>query len=84
MIKSVKGWRKEKRELAQLELHTFPSRGGGGGCLGFILEFLFDFRKDNLVILMIRSLFPYQRLVLPYWGIMFLRCMRFGHWEIHG
>ena len=25
MIKSVKGWKRERRELAQLELHTFPS-----------------------------------------------------------
>ena len=25
MIKSAKGWRRERRELAQLGLHTFPS-----------------------------------------------------------
>ena len=31
---------------------------------------------------MIRSLFPYQGLVLPYRGLMFLRGMRFGHWDI--
>ena len=31
----------------------------------FILEFLLDFRKDNLVILVIRYLFPYQGLVIP-------------------
>ena len=45
----------------------------------FIFEFLLDFKKDNLVILVIRSLFPYQVLVLPYRELMFLRCMRFGH-----
>ena len=78
MIKSVKGWRRERRELAQIELHTFPSRES----FCFILEFLLDFRKDNLVILVIRSLFPYQGLVLPYRELMFLRRMRFGHWEI--
>ena len=27
MIKSTKWWRKERKELAQLELHTFPSWG---------------------------------------------------------
>ena len=40
--------------------------GGGGGDLCFILEFLLDLRKDNVVILVIRSFFPYQGLVLPY------------------
>ena len=30
-----------------------------GGNLCFILEFLLDFRKDNIVILVIRYLFPY-------------------------
>ena len=34
--------------------------------LPFILEFLLDYRKDNLVILVIRYFFPYQGLVLPY------------------
>ena len=29
MIKSTKGWRRERTELAQLELHTFPSGGEG-------------------------------------------------------
>ena len=36
------------------------------GSLYFILEFLLDYRKDNLVILVIRSLFHYQGLVSPY------------------
>ena len=27
MIKSAKGWRNERRELTQLELHTFPLWG---------------------------------------------------------
>ena len=31
-----------------------------GESLCFILEFLLDYREDNLVILMIKSLFPYQ------------------------
>ena len=50
----------------------------------FILEFLLNFRKDNLVIFVIRSFFPYQGLVLPYRGLRFLRHMRFGHLEIRG
>ena len=66
--------------LAQMELHTFPSDGS----LCFIFEFFVDFRKDNLVILVIRSLFPYQGLVLPYRGLIFFRCMTFRHWEIRG
>ena len=63
----------------QLELHTFPSKGS----LCFIFDLLLDFRKYNLVIFVIRSLFPYQGLVLIYQGLMFLRHMRFRHWEIH-
>ena len=77
MIKSAKGVEK-RRELTQLELHTFPP----GGRICFIFEFLLDFRKDNLVILVIRYFFPYQGLILSYRGLMFFRCMRFGHWEI--
>ena len=56
MIKLAKGRRRERRELAQLELHTFPLEGS----LCFILEFLLESRKDNLVILVIRYLFSYQ------------------------
>ena len=42
MIKSAKGVEK-RRELAQLELHTFPrGGGGGGGSICFIFEFLLD------------------------------------------
>ena len=33
-----------------------------GCCL--ILEFVLDFRKDNLVILVIKSFFPYRRPIL--------------------
>ena len=56
-------------QFVKLGLPTFPFRGGGGGgggCLCFIIEFLHDFRKDNLMILVIRSPFPYQGLVLPH------------------
>ena len=35
------------------------------GSLCFIFEFLIDSRKDNLVILVIKSLFPYQGPILP-------------------
>ena len=80
MIHAAKGWRRKRKELVQLELHTFPL----GGSISFKLEFLLDFRKDNLMILVIRSLFPYQGLVLPYLGLVFLKHMRFGYWEIHG
>ena len=36
------------------------------GSLCFILEFLLDFWKDNLIILVIKSFFPYQRSILSY------------------
>ena len=58
IFKSAKGVKKRKKGVNAVEVHTFPS--GGGGILFFIFKFLLDFRKDNLVILVIRSLFPYQ------------------------
>ena len=60
MLKSEKGMEKKKKEVRQLDLHTFTSVGSS--C--FILQFVFDFRKDNFMILVIRSLFPYQKLIL--------------------
>ena len=54
------------------------------GSLPFILELILDYRKDNLVILVIRFFFPYQGLVLPYRGLTVFRHMRFGHWETRG
>ena len=34
----------------------------------FILEFVFDFRKDNLINLVMRYLFPYQKpILLDFW-----------------
>ena len=55
---------RKKKEVRQLGLHPFPSLGSS--C--FILEFVFDFRKDNLVILVMRYLFPYQRtILLDFW-----------------
>ena len=55
---------KRKNEVRQLGLYTLPSLGSS--C--FILEFVFDFRKDNLAILVMRYLFPYQRsILLDFW-----------------
>ena len=55
---------RKKKEIRQLGLHLFPSLGSS--C--FILEFVFDFRKDNLVILVMRSFFPNQRpILLDFW-----------------
>ena len=62
-------WRGRRRRLRQLKLHRrncipFPR----GKSSSFILEFVFDFRKDNLVHLVMRSLFPYQRpILLDFW-----------------
>ena len=60
MLKSVKMIEKKEKEVLQLGLCIFPSLGSS--C--FILEFVFDFRKYNLVILVMRYLFPYQRPIL--------------------
>ena len=37
-----------------------------GGSLCFILDFLLDFRKYNLVIFVIRSIISYQGLIIFY------------------
>ena len=79
MIKSAKGRRRERRELGRRRERRGGGGGGGVGSLCFIFEFLLDFRKYNLVILVIRFIFPYQGLVRSYRGLMFLRRMRFGH-----
>ena len=64
MLKSIKRIEKKEKEVPQLGLRTFPSLG----ISYFILEFVFDFRKDNLVILVMRYLFPYQRpILLDFW-----------------
>ena len=62
LIKSKKWVKKRKKGVSVVGVAYFPS----GGSLCFIFEFLFYFRKYNHVILVIRSLFPYQGLVLPY------------------
>ena len=55
---------KKKNEVRRLGLPLFPLLGSS--C--FILEFVFDFRKDNLAILVMRYLFPYQRpILLDFW-----------------
>ena len=60
MLKSVKMIENKKKEVLQLRLCTFPSLGSS--C--FIFEFVFYFRKYNLVILVMRYLFPYQKPIL--------------------
>ena len=63
MIKLAKRIEKKEQEVPQLGLRTLPSLGSSY----FILEFVFDFRKENLVIL-VMSLFPYQRpILLDFW-----------------
>ena len=62
MIKSGKGVEKRNKGVGAVGvayLYFVES-------LCFILEFLLDYRKDNLVILLIRFIFPYQGLVLSY------------------
>ena len=57
---------KRKKGVSVVGVEYFYLGEGEGGSLYFILEFLLDFRKDNLVILVIRYLFPYKGLVFPY------------------
>ena len=52
MLKLAKRIEKKEKEVSQLGLRTFPSLGSS--C--FILDFVFDFRKDNLKILEISFL----------------------------
>ena len=80
MIKSAKGMKKKRKRISAIGV-AYRSLER---CFCFILEFLLDFRKDNLMILVIRYFFPYKGLVLHYRGLMFLRRMRFGRWEICG
>ena len=55
---------KKENEVQQLGLHTFPLLGIS--C--FILEFVFDFGKYNLVILEMTYLFPYLRpILIDFW-----------------
>ena len=52
---------KKKKEVPLLGLHCIPFT------LVYI-QIILDFRKDNLVILLIKSLIPYQRSILPnFW-----------------
>ena len=62
MIKSAKGVEKRKNEVSAIRV-TYLSLEGS---ICFMLEFLLDFRKHNLMILVIIYLFPYQELVFPY------------------
>ena len=55
---------KREKEVGWLGFHTLSLYGN----FRFILEFLLDFFKDNLVISMVESLIPYQRPILPYFG----------------
>ena len=64
MIKSVKRVEKRRKGIsvvgvAYLSLAGGGGGGGGGGSLYSIFEFLLDFRKYDLMILVISSLFPY-------------------------
>ena len=55
---------KKKKEVSQSGLPLFPSEGS----FCFIFEFVFDFKKDNLMILVIRYLIPYQKpIILDFW-----------------
>ena len=79
MLKSTR-MEKKKKGISAIGVGYLPIVRS----LSFILEFLLDYRKYNLVILVIRSFFPYQGLILPSQGLTFLRRMGFGHWETRG
>ena len=56
MIKSAKMVEKRKKGVSEVGVAYLSLMGS----LRFILEFLLDYKKDNLMILLIRFLFPYQ------------------------
>ena len=60
--------RKKKKKVCTVGMP--PPHGLGGGSSLFIHEPLLDFTKENLVILVIKSLIPYQILILPYQGLI--------------
>ena len=63
MIRSAKRMEKKRKGISAVEVCIpFPR----GESLCFILEFLLDYREDNLRIFAIKSLFPYQGLILLY------------------
>ena len=62
MIKSAKmGEKREKKEDNTFRVAYISLVGS----LTFILGFFLDYRKDNLIILVMRSFFPYQGLIPP-------------------
>ena len=64
MIKSAKKMEKMKKKVYVVRIAYLSLVGS----LCFTLEFLLDPWKDNLVILAIESLFPYQRpILLGFW-----------------
>ena len=62
MIKLAKGVEKRKKKISAVGVAYLSLMGS----LHFILKFILDYRKDNLVILVIRYFFHYQGLILPY------------------
>ena len=54
----------EKEEGSLRSWNYIPFPHGESFC--FIVKFLLDYREDNLVIFVIKSLFPHQGLILPY------------------
>ena len=65
MIKSSKMVEKRKKGVCTVEIAYLSLVGS----LHFILEFLLDYKRDNFVILVIRSLFPYQGLIPLYYDL---------------
>ena len=64
MIKSVKRMKNRKNGVRAIGIAYLSLVRKESLC--FILKFLLDYKEDNLVILVIKSLFLYQGLILPY------------------
>ena len=63
MIKSAKRMEEKRKGISAVEL-CIPFPRGESFC--FILEFFLDYKEVILVILVIKSLFPYEVLILLY------------------
>ena len=72
---------KKKKKVCVVGIAYPPIMGDLPNLLKVVHDSLLDFRKENLLILGIKSLLPYQRLILPYQGLILSRNNGFGHWK---
>ena len=68
---------KKKKKVRVVGIAYLPLVGDLPDLLKVVNESFFDFWKENLLILGIKSLIPYRGLILPYQGLIFSGNKRF-------